>query len=105
MTDHETKQILREIRDVQKAHYERYVQFTEQVLESDREAAAANAKRDQENEAYFRQSAAYRQEMQEVIKRNQRNMRIAPFVLLGVLVAVAVLYVLGSMILSSLPIP
>lgn len=105
MTDDETKQILREIRDLQKAHYDRYVQFTEQVLESERQAAIANAKRDQENDAYFRESATYRQQMQDVIQRNQRYMLMTPFVLLGILVAVAVLFVLGNMVLSALPMP
>ena len=102
MTDDETKQLLREIRDLQKAHFDRYVQFTEQVLESERQAAA---KRDRENDAYFQKSAAYRQEMQDVIKRNQRFMLLTPLLLFGILVGGAVLYVLGSMILSALPMP
>lgn len=105
MTDDETKQLLREIRDLQKAHYERYVQFTEQIVEAERQTAAANAKRDQENEVYLQQSAEYRQEMQDIIKRSQRNMLLAPFLLLVVLGGIAVLYVLGSMILSALPVP
>jgi len=83
MNDDETKQLLREIRDLQKVHYDRYVQFTERIVEAERQAAAANAKRDEENEAFFQQSAAYRREMQDVIKRNQRNMLMAPFVLVG----------------------
>ena len=105
MSDEETKQLLREIRDLQKAYYDRYVQFTEQIMEAERQAAAANAKREQENEAYFQRSAAHQQEMRDVIKRNQRHMLIAPFVLFGILAGIAVLYVLGSMMLSALPMP
>jgi hypothetical protein len=32
MNDDETKEVLREIRDLQKAHFDRYVQVTEQLL-------------------------------------------------------------------------
>ena len=43
--DAEIKELLREIRDLQKAHYERYQQFTQAVLDN---TAQANSKFEQE---------------------------------------------------------
>ncbi len=98
MTDDETKQLLREIRDLQKAHYDHYVQFTKQISDSQRQAEAAAHERDQENDAYLQQQAAYQQEMRDAVNRSNRNMLISTVVLFAILGGFTVLYVLSSAI-------
>ena len=100
MNDDETKQLLREIRDLQQAHYEHYVRFTEQISEAQRQSEAAAQDRDRENEAYLQQQAAHQQEMRDAMKRSNRNMLIATVVLFAVLGGFSVLYVVSDAILS-----
>lgn len=100
MVDDETKQLLREIRDLQKAHYDRYVEFTRQISDSQRQAEAAARQRELESDAYLQQQTAYQQEMRDAVHRSNRNLMISMVVLFGVLAGFAVLYVVSTTILS-----
>jgi hypothetical protein len=51
---HEIKELLREIRDLQKAHFDRYTEFTQSVLDR-QQAGAEDVKRSREEQHRFRE--------------------------------------------------
>jgi hypothetical protein len=91
----EIKQILREIRDLQKAHFERYKEFTQALLDRNQtdRAAADRARKDQQ---------LFREEMRQVLKDNRARMTSligSRWTFLGIS-AVAIALALGSLFVS-----
>jgi hypothetical protein len=92
---HEIQELLREIRDLQRAHFERYQAFTEGILAAEKAAAerAEHIRHEQER---------YQDEMRQAALRNQRSAWIRNLILIVVLaVGVASVQVVG-MFLSIL---
>jgi hypothetical protein len=91
---HEIKDLLREIRDIQKAHFARYEEFTQAVLDR-QQASAEDVQRGREEQR------RYREEMRHVVKESQQRVRAlqtSRWVFLAIAIAVAVLTVGGVMI-------
>src|SRR5260370_18806583 len=77
---HEIKELLREIRDLQKAHFERYKEFTESIMAraQDNEDIAESARSEQRR---------YREEMRRVANNNEariKSMSTSRWVALGI---------------------
>jgi hypothetical protein len=90
---HEITELLREIRDLQKAHFERYQEFTQAVLDR-QEANAEDVQRGREEQR------RYREEMRHVVKESQQRVRAlqaSRWVFLAIAIAIAVLAVGGVM--------
>jgi hypothetical protein len=88
----EIKELLREIRDLQKAHFERYKEFTEAVLV--RQQAGA-----EQLEHSRVEQRRYRQEMRQAVEDSRSRVRTAlvtRWVIVGVATAVLVVGVSGA---------
>jgi hypothetical protein len=84
---HEIKELLREIRDLQRAHFERYKEFTQVVLDR-QQSGADEANRDREEQRRFRE------EMRHTIQDSQQRVRAlhsSRWVLVAIAVAFAIL--------------
>jgi len=84
---HEIKELLREIRDLQKAHFERYKEFTQSLLD-----------REEVNAEYVQRSRAeqnrYREEMRRAVQASQTSR----WVTLAITIALAALIMGGMMV-------
>ena len=98
MSSDETNQLLREIRDLQKAHFDYYVQFTQQIQRSQDDAEKAAVDRAKEDAAYAEEQRAFQQEMRDVSRRNSRNAVVVSIILVVALGSVVVVAALGSVI-------
>ena len=90
--------LLAEIRDLQRAHFERYKEFTGRLMESDernQQVAAASA---QANEAYLNEQIRYQDEMRRHVRNSQTNLIVTAIVS-------AILVVLLAALLFSRLIP
>jgi|SRR6516162_10215356 hypothetical protein len=90
---HEIKELLREIRDLQKAHFERYKEFTQALL--DRQEVNAEALQRSRSE-----QSRYREEMRRAVHESQqrvRSLQTSRWVMLAVAIALAVLAIGGVM--------
>jgi len=98
MSSDETNQLLREIRDLQQAHFDYYVEFTRQIQRSQEQAEKAARDREPEDAAYVAEQRAFQQEMRDLSRRNSRNAVVASIILAVALGAVVVVAALGSVI-------
>jgi t-SNARE complex subunit (syntaxin) len=83
---HEIKELLREIRDLQKAHFERYQEFTQALL--DREEVNA-----EEVERAREEQRRHREEMRRAVRASQASR----WVMLAITIALTVLIMGGMM--------
>jgi hypothetical protein len=82
----EIKELLREIRDLKKAHFERYTEFTQSVLNR-QQAVTEDAKRSQE------ENRRYRDEMRRAAYEGQQQVTeasVTRWVLLAVTITIGV---------------
>jgi len=98
----EIKELLREIRDLQKAHFERYKEFTQAALER-QQANAEQAERSRDEQRRARdENRRYREEMRDALDNNQHRLRTlmaGRSVMIAIVVVLALLSV-GSVVLS-----
>ena len=94
----EIKDLLKEIRDFHKAHYERYVAFTDEIMRNDKQARESAKQSEKEHEAFLQHQLAYQEEMREAVHSSQRNTLIGLFAVLGFLL----IMVIGYVFLNSL---
>ena len=105
MSSDETNQLLREIRDLQKAHFDYYVEFTRKIERSQAEAEKSALERAKEDAAYAAEQRAFQQELREDARRNHRTASISSIILIVALGGVLAMYFLGSIVRVFLPIP
>jgi Flp pilus assembly protein TadB len=94
----EITELLREIRDLQKAHFERYKEFTQTIL--DREQASAVAGQQTRDEQH-----RFREEMRRTIEQNRqraRGLMVTRWVLLTIAATLAVVSAAWVMIVTFL---
>jgi len=97
----EMKNLLREIRDLQKGHFERYVAFTEQIVQSQKHSADNAARSQTEQDAYLRQQLAYQEEMRHTVRNSQRNGILVLVVAFGLLAFIGASYVFVNVLLTG----
>jgi hypothetical protein len=85
------KELLREIRDLQKAHFERYKEFTQAALDRQK-TAAEETRRAREDQLRYRQE----------LRQRASGMMIARWVLVAIAITLAVSSVVGVMLASVL---
>lgn len=98
MSSDETNQLLREIRDLQKAHFDYYVEFTRQIQRSQEQAEKAARDREPEDAAYAEELRAFQQEMRDLARRNNRNAVVVSVILVVALGSVVAVATIGSLI-------
>jgi hypothetical protein len=90
---HEIKELLREIRDLQRAHFERYQEFTQAILDR-QQASAAEADR------VRAEQRRYREDMRHAVDESRQRVRAllaSRWVLVAIAIGIAVLTVGGIM--------
>jgi hypothetical protein len=94
------KRLLSEIRDIQKAHYERYLAFTEELLESERRTSAENERSLREYETNVSEAKAFREEVRRMAGMRQRTILVCGIALIVFVIAVAGLSFLASILVT-----
>jgi hypothetical protein len=101
----EIKQLLREIRDLQKAHFERYAQFTSALLETDRRREVEAQQIAEEQEARRLRQEKYQEEMRQAVRNSQRYALIGGILLVVFLLLASGWVALSSIFWSLVPLP
>jgi hypothetical protein len=90
---HEIKELLREIRDLQKAHFERYRDFTQALLDR-QEAGAEEARRTRDEQR------RYREEMRHAVNESRqrvKTLQASRWFIVAIVIALAILTLGGVM--------
>jgi len=87
--DPEIKELLREIRDLHKAHFERYKEFTARITQAEALRAEEENRARRQLEADRREQEAYRREMQQAV-RSARVQSTVATVLVVLLLGLAI---------------
>jgi hypothetical protein len=89
---HEIKELLSEIRDLQKAHFERYKEFTQHIVDREEASneAAERARAEQRN---------FRNEVRHSLNQSQERIRmlqVTRWVIIGIVALVAAFAISGT---------
>ena len=79
------RKLLREIRDLQKAHFERYVALTDEISASQKRAAEEAARARSEQDALLQSQQDYQDEMRRTVRDSQRQATLLLAILIGMM--------------------
>lgn len=96
----EIQGLLREIRDIQKAHLERYLAFTEQLLETEKRTSAEALRNQRAYETNMAEARAFREEVRRMAGARQGTLLVCGVALIVFVILIGGLSFLASVLVT-----